>query len=191
MELTTKKCIQCGEEKPRTAFYPRNNRQRGTASQCKECARAKARNRARSLRERLDVEGKNLSGKTCPRCREYKAIAAFARDRGDLTGYRAYCKPCRAQDRRLERYKMTPAEFEHMKEEQGERCVLCGEKAKLVVDHCHHHEAVRSLLCGNCNSGLGHFKENQEALARAIQYLRAHDMKRLTGSTHVVTFEDL
>jgi hypothetical protein len=27
------------------------------------------------------------------------------------------------------------------------------------------------LLCGNCNIGLGHFKENSEFLQNAIKYL--------------------
>ena len=39
------------------------------------------------------------------------------------------------------------------------------------VDHCHVTNKVRGLLCGNCNVGLGSFKDNQELLIKAARYL--------------------
>lgn len=30
---------------------------------------------------------------------------------------------------------------------------------------------IRGLLCGNCNHGLGCFKDNKENLLKAIEYL--------------------
>jgi hypothetical protein len=46
------------------------------------------------------------------------------------------------------------------------------EKKQLVVDHCHETLAVRGLLCNQCNSGLGMFKDRIEHLIIAINYLR-------------------
>ena len=51
-------------------------------------------------------------------------------------------------------------------------CLLCGIKTeKLVIDHCHKTKRVRGLLCHQCNSGLGHFKDNTEFLLKAVEYL--------------------
>jgi hypothetical protein len=39
------------------------------------------------------------------------------------------------------------------------------------IDHCHVTHRFRGLLCQNCNVGLGHFKDSQELLLKAIAYL--------------------
>jgi hypothetical protein len=62
--------------------------------------------------------------------------------------------------------------------EQGGKCLLCDKPAD-VVDHCHTTGAVRGLLCGSCNRGLGDFGENVQALKNAIRYLEKYaDAKR-------------
>jgi len=51
-------------------------------------------------------------------------------------------------------------------------CEICGDAdSSLVVDHNHQTNAVRGFLCFRCNLGLGHFRDNQTLLWRAIQYL--------------------
>lgn len=42
----------------------------------------------------------------------------------------------------------------------------------LVIDHDKQTGKVRGLLCHNCNWALGHFKEKEENLLSAIQYLK-------------------
>jgi protein-arginine kinase activator protein McsA len=54
---------------------------------------------------------------------------------------------------------------------QGGRCLICQEETKLHVDHCHETKKVRGLLCRECNTGLGKFKERVDLLERAIHYL--------------------
>lgn len=54
--------------------------------------------------------------------------------------------------------------------QQGE-CRLCGVKAKLVVDHNHTTGEVRSLLCKNCNTGLGMLQDSSILLRLAASYL--------------------
>lgn len=68
--------------------------------------------------------------------------------------------------------------------EQAGKCKICGHEGhvdfvpkgsrmfdRLVVDHCHSTGKVRGLLCNGCNRGLGYFKDNPEALQKAIDYL--------------------
>jgi len=63
-----------------------------------------------------------------------------------------------------------------MLEQQGYRCFICNdyegvEKRTLSVDHDHESGRVRGLLCTNCNTGLGKFKDNADFLKKAIEYL--------------------
>jgi hypothetical protein len=39
------------------------------------------------------------------------------------------------------------------------------------IDHCHSTGKVRGILCTQCNSGLGMFKDNEEFLSNAIKWL--------------------
>lgn len=67
-----------------------------------------------------------------------------------------------------------------MYEDQDNKCHLCGTegfkmnpnaKKNLVVDHCHETGKVRRLLCHNCNRALGLFKDNEEVLRKAANYV--------------------
>jgi hypothetical protein len=80
------------------------------------------------------------------------------------------------------RYNITPQEYEAMLEAQNYKCAICNKKAEdnkrgnrvesLNIDHCHKTKQIRGLLCHQCNSGLGHFKDNTEFLLKAVEYLR-------------------
>ena len=58
-------------------------------------------------------------------------------------------------------YKITPADYNKMLNEQGGKCAICGaippfgKYKRLVVDHDHETGKVRGLLCPRCNAGLG------------------------------------
>lgn len=67
-----------------------------------------------------------------------------------------------------------------MKASQEGKCAICGEipDHDLRVDHDHHTDQVRALLCSNCNSGLGMFQEAPERLRLAAGYIEAHKSKR-------------
>jgi hypothetical protein len=79
------------------------------------------------------------------------------------------------------RYNITPQEYEAMLEAQNYKCAICNKNAEdnkrgnkiqsLNIDHCHKTKRVRGLLCHQCNSGLGHFKDNTEFLLKAVEYL--------------------
>ena len=75
------------------------------------------------------------------------------------------------------KYNLTPEQYEEMYLKQEYRCAICNEhedettRKKLVVDHCHVTGNVRGLLCNNCNSGLGLFRDDLSLLAKAKKYL--------------------
>lgn len=82
--------------------------------------------------------------------------------------------------------KFTLADFNAMLSAQGHRCGLCRRLFTDVlipmIDHSHEEHRVRNLLCNDCNSGLGFFRESEEVLQAAIQYLRTHHPERVRGT---------
>lgn len=74
-------------------------------------------------------------------------------------------------------YNISYQEVQEMIEEQNYRCKICdkteGETklTKFVIDHCHTTGEVRGILCGKCNTALGHLEDDVARLARAIEYL--------------------
>lgn len=77
-------------------------------------------------------------------------------------------------------YGLSQERYEAMLAEQGARCAICGSEdwpgkdRRPHVDHCHKTGAVRGLLCGNCNTGLGQFADDPARLRAAAEYLEAH-----------------
>lgn len=75
-------------------------------------------------------------------------------------------------------YGLDLAAYDARHEAQGGACAICSEpgprrgKGRLNVDHDHATGAVRALLCGACNKGLGHFRDRPEIVDRAAEYLR-------------------
>lgn len=77
----------------------------------------------------------------------------------------------------MRKYKLPIERYNQMLVEQDNKCFICGYefgqvKGDTYVDHCHTTKQVRGLLCQNCNTGLGSFKDNTDALQKAIEYLK-------------------
>lgn len=73
-------------------------------------------------------------------------------------------------------YGITLDEYNAMIAAQNGRCAICETthpgKGGWHLDHCHQTNAIRKILCVNCNRGLGCFKDNITALSRAVIYLQ-------------------
>lgn len=72
-------------------------------------------------------------------------------------------------------YGLTPEGFDLLFEDQSGACAICRtlfEDQTPHVDHDHATGKVRGLLCGECNLGLGKFKDDPERLQRALDYIR-------------------
>lgn len=85
----------------------------------------------------------------------------------------------RRRRRTLKGYGLSAEQFTAMEQRQGGACLVCGElpkgrRKKLCVDHCHQTNEVRGLLCSNCNTGLGYFKDSVDLLNKAAVYVTAH-----------------
>ena len=80
---------------------------------------------------------------------------------------------------RKNRTGFTQEEFNQKLIEQDYKCAICGtDKPSSInwhADHCHNTKQKRGILCQKCNMGLGLFKDNTEALERAIMYLNQYN----------------
>lgn len=75
------------------------------------------------------------------------------------------------------KYGITEQEYDVMLTAQKGVCCVCSTPPTtkpLHVDHDHNTGRVRGLLCTNCNTGLGQFKDNPELLYKAADYLEEY-----------------
>lgn len=134
----------------------------------------------------------------CRTCARELPIEEFGRNGKRWRRYE--CRSCssrRTQQGRIARpevwrnaflrrtYNISGAEYATLFVRQRGLCAICrkpervlnaqGEPRHLHVDHDHKTGKVRSLLCSNCNTGLGSFGDDPLLLERAIAYLRRHE----------------
>lgn len=81
------------------------------------------------------------------------------------------------------KYGITIDDYDALMEAQGNACAICGGRESrfvrkevarlrsLSVDHDHETGEVRGLLCGDCNVGLGAFRDDPAKLDRAKAYI--------------------
>jgi hypothetical protein len=71
------------------------------------------------------------------------------------------------------KYHLTPEKFMVFVEIQNKACAICKTPFTKTpaIDHCHNSGKVRGLLCNACNTALGLFKDNLQAIKEAVRYL--------------------
>jgi len=135
----------------------------------------------------------DVTEKECFTCKKTKSLGDFHNDRRTPTGKTSSCKECASE--RMKRWYWDASsarkqsikegtlrrsfgisldEYYRMLEDQKGFCVICGNKDKtryLAVDHNHETGEIRGLLCSQCNTGLGCFKDNLQLLTNAYDYL--------------------
>ena len=125
----------------------------------------------------------------CPRCKTFKDLDDFPRNRASKNGRASYCKPCHNEVTRLQkqkqhgsekqfllrlRYGVDEAQVAWMALQQGGKCAICREGPAEHVDHDHDSKTIRGLLCFNCNRALGYFHDDLDTLYRAADYREAN-----------------
>ena len=185
IEINTKKCNKCGEEKPATREYFNKNQSSkgGLLALCKPCQVIRVSGYARNYK--LD----NLYGpakeppkeQKCNTCKELLPIKFFDRDRKRKSGYRGKCIICTKNDALIRTYNITLKQYNEMYETQNGRCAICGSKDPgndklkyFTVDHDHKTEKNRDLLCAKCNTGIGLLQDSPMIVFKAAKYLVKH-----------------
>lgn len=138
--------------------------------------------------------------KFCWYCNTTKPVEEFYKNRSRADGLNSKCKDCTKvyvdilysdENKKLKRksnwdkqrlkdkYGLSLEDREDLLKRQNYCCLICqthfdgqSKNTKAYIDHCHSTGKVRGLLCNSCNLGLGHFKDNEEFLLSAIQYLK-------------------
>jgi len=139
--------------------------------------------------------------KFCPKCDKFHLRSNFYKNKALSDGLSGYCKDhmkamnkalkeskpeyfsmTNSIQKRARRFGLTQEQFEKMMQDQNGKCLLCDVNLNNVqfnIDHDHKccegryscGKCVRGILCGMCNRGLGHFKDNIQTLEKAIKYL--------------------
>jgi len=132
--------------------------------------------------------------KKCSKCGEEKELSEFNKSKNGRFQKRADCKICQSKtaiarnkityDSKVkwkrtikDNFNLTVDDYNTMFENQKGCCLICKRhqtefKKRLAVDHCHDTKVIRGLLCSNCNTALGLFKDDIESLFAAIDYLK-------------------
>lgn len=175
-----KTCYKCKVGKPDSEFYRDKTKKDGLSTKCKSCAK--------SYKNVGAVT--NRTHKKCNKCSTVKPLSAFNKNNGRGDGYQTRCRECQAKQKKstyslaseqdrvrklLTRYGITYAQYEKMLVMQGEKCGSCLRPFEVCgtprVDHDHVTGAVRGLLCGRCNTGIGMLGDTLEGAQGAVRYL--------------------
>lgn len=116
-----------------------------------------------------------IQNKVCYKCKNEKPISEFNRSQYDKSGHRNICRDCRNTHRTIIR--QHEKHYDSLLEKQNGCCAICGKSEKdngqrLAIDHNHSTHQVRELLCRNCNTGLGAFKDDEVLMSKAIEYIQ-------------------
>lgn len=165
----TKDCIKCG-----AAFEPlQHNQKQCSCCYMDELAR-------RQMWKRLDKFIDRVSGFTEKKCTRCETTFTPTSPQHRIC---ADCQLKKKKDRHLvTTFGISHAMYDELLELQNNRCAICCTDTPsqgrgsvyFNVDHDHKTGAVRGLLCTKCNVGLGHFKDNVDVMAKAVEYLMLH-----------------
>lgn len=170
MTSSSRACAHCGRVFP-VKDFPKaggnSRRKDGRHSWCRECKNA----------DLLAWRARNIE-----RVREYNARYKATRTEeqleakraADRAAYQANKQAVRAYTLR-KKFGVSVEQYDAMLAQQNGGCAICGRQCSsgrmLAVDHDHLTNRVRGLLCGQCNNGLGRFRDDVELLRKAIVYL--------------------
>ena len=122
--------------------------------------------------------------KECSNCKENLPYQAFNKFSDSKDGYQGYCRQCMKKKKALYRYGLREEEYDEAM--SRDTCDLCDRNyeefgLKKCIDHDHNerlHVSYRGTICDECNKGLGNFRDDQNLLHNAANYLASAINKR-------------
>lgn len=174
-----KTCKHCQKSKPIETFYLSKYSKDGHRPTCIECWR--------TIHRRTPEQNREFREKNIDRIRAYdrKRITPEWKRREKSIYDRKYRHgdPERQRNWAMKRqFGITLEQYEQMLKDQDGLCAICfqpesrksnrSHKPKnLAIDHCHEIGTVRGLLCQDCNTGIGLFKDSPFLMIKAAKYL--------------------
>lgn len=151
----TKRCNDCGEEKPLDQFYLKTRRSYRRPprhdGRCKACANVRT--------QKYQALPENVVKVAEYKRRHYERVGRFA-----------------VRDRSYRKFNADQAAYDLQFHSQHERCAIClravaeGED-RFAFDHDHATGLARGVLCPACNGALGSLRDRRDLLLAAIRYL--------------------
>lgn len=136
-----------------------------------------------------------IRSKVCRNCKQEKPADNFVKDASNSDGLNRWCKDCKRSKQRsyyknspdqrqkhaersrksylLKYYGITPEEYDRIASE-ATKCAICSEgisSSNMHLDHNHATGAIRGVLCGSCNMGIGLLKDSPTIISNALKYL--------------------
>jgi hypothetical protein len=182
-----KRCPDCADLLPLSAFGRNKTQPDGRSFYCLPCNRARNNRWYRKKRQSLGQEVRDLSWvpdgfRWCPTCKRAIAHDDYIRNAALPSGFGTRCKPCHNRLSKdaywLRRYGLTRAAVDQLRLEQGNVCAICGDAEPEHLDHDHATGGIRRLLCQRCNHGLGLFRDDPKLLHAAAYYVAFHTARQ-------------
>lgn len=172
--MVSKYCKTCGETKPLSDFYW--NKTKGCpCGWCKPCMKTYQ----TAYQRRREAKDPDYQ-------RRYREQNKDKISQWRKTEWGKYKLSGYYKKRQLKQWGMTLEDLERTFKKQGGACAICRKKFLLNgtdmldcghgvhMDHCHKENKFRGILCNNCNTGLGAFKDSPMILKAAATYLQQY-----------------
>lgn len=167
-----KRCIRCGEVKPKSDFYKNAGAKDGLYGYCRPCDRAR---RTQPGRKRVAAVKLQIPGfARCSQCKQTLPSAAFSVNAKRKNGLNCYCRSCLSIRHSARAYSISLEQARELRSRT--ECECCGAAisgGEVNIDHCHATGAVRGALCSPCNFMLGAARDRPEILRAGADYLES------------------
>jgi hypothetical protein len=145
-------CTKCKTEKSQQEFSKNKNNKDGLSCWCKLCKKIwNDNNKGHNIIKKKEWDEKN------------KEHIKKYREKYCLNKY----------------YNITLEEKKNFLLKQNNKCAICfkllKESKDINIDHNHITNEIRGILCNNCNTGLGLFKDSIPILEQAFKYLKKYN----------------
>jgi len=185
--VAMKTCPHCAQVKVLTEFGKNRSRPDGLSFYCLVCNRERNNRWYREHRKALGHEVRDHSWipegfRWCSACQQAVAHEDYTRNAGTASGFGSRCRACdRAANSAgyfYRKYKLTPRGVAELRAAQNDLCAICRDPEPQHLDHDHRTGTVRTLLCQQCNQGLGLFRDDPHLLHAAAYYVAFHTARQ-------------